>query len=312
MSRTRRMLAAIVALTLFSGVACVRGQAGVAADWPRADSERAVPRPADQERWPLTGAVAPDATLTATPPVLVPVAKVGPGGRVTGLELADVVYELPLPAGATRLVGLYQSRLPAQAGPIAEASKPDDVLALQYGGVVAQPPAAGGTGTNDVPAAYITSGADTYVDVARLISGSPRRAVASGLLFGDVASEGGTATPVLGVTVPYTAQNKVSWEFGGGDYARSVNGAPHGPRGPYRAANVVVLWAKGSDVRTGGELLGAGRASVFSSGRGFAGRWEASQTAPPSIRAEDGSPIILAPGTTWFEVVPTSLNITLR
>ena len=86
------------------------------------------------------------------------------------------------------------------------------------------------------------------------------------------------------------------------------------------AKNVVVLWTRytalDSDLAGGGgfdvTLGGQGQASVFRDGDRFDGKWRADGNTPPRFVAEDGSPIRLAPGATWFEVIPISANITLR
>jgi hypothetical protein len=318
MTRTRvyRAVLATVAVLLCAG--CSVGRSGLREGWPKAESERTVLRPREQIRWPLAGTPAIDATLTQTPPVIVPVSSGVPGTAVAGIDLADVVYEIPLPVGRTRLLAVYHSRLPAQAGPVATVAAPDVVLARQYSAVLAfvgpvraksiQVPAR--TGSTDVPAAYRTVGPDAFVDPARLVAGRPGKNAPAGLAFAKTASGGARARPAKGFTASYSPKNSVTWDFNAGGYSRKVNNLSAAP--PLRAANVVVLWAKGTEVTTGAELIGTGRASVFSGGHSTPGKWDTTGAGPPSLRAEDGSPIALSPGTTWFEVVPTSLNILLR
>jgi hypothetical protein len=134
-----------------------------------------------------------------------------------------------------------------------------------------------------------------------------------------------TANPIVGVSVPFSTAFNVAWEFDAvsGTYVRTVNRKAARDaltRTRVSAKNVVVLWVRYTaldpDLAGGGgydvTLGGQGQASVFRDGERFDGKWKADGNTPPRFVAEDGSSIRLAPGNTWFEVIPLSANITLR
>jgi len=87
------------------------------------------------------------------------------------------------------------------------------------------------------------------------------------------------------------------------------------------AKNVVVLWARMDatakrDVAGSTTydivLTGSNRATVFRNGQRFDGTWTATADSPPTFKATDGTAVRLAPGNTWFQVIPSDLNITME
>ena len=52
--------------------------------------------------------------------------------------------------------------------------------------------------------------------------------------------------------------------------------------------------------------------TVFRDGQRIDGRWKADGASPPTFYADSGQAIRLAAGTTWFEVIPLSTNISMR
>ena len=134
-----------------------------------------------------------------------------------------------------------------------------------------------------------------------------------------------TATPIVGVSVPFSASSVVAWAYDAkhGVYRRSEGGRPQrdlATKKQISARNIVVMWAHYTpldpDIAGGGgfdvTLGGSGQASVFRGGQRLDGRWKADGLSPPRFVAGDGSAIKLAPGNTWVEVIPLSTNITLR
>ncbi len=307
MLRGRAVCTALLVLAVAWTPGCASGRSRVTAAWPRADSERSEPKPVDQIVWPLTGTPAPDATLAASPPVAVALSA-SPGVAVAGLEMADVTYEFP--AGATsRLLALFHSHLPGQTGPVATLDPVATTVARQFGARVA---ATTGAATDGI---YRHVGRATYVDAARLSAGPHGATAAPGLAFGIDRAAIASATSVAALTVRYGTGDTVTWMYvaRAGEWLRSVNGKPHGPaHTPYAVENIIVLWARANAVKTGGELLGTGRASVFSAGRNFGGQWTASATGAPTFTDPGGAPLRLSPGSTWVEVLPAQYNITLR
>jgi hypothetical protein len=80
------------------------------------------------------------------------------------------------------------------------------------------------------------------------------------------------------------------------------------------AANVVVLWVEylpvpnhytlSIDMNKGGE------ASVFFGGKRIDGTWSSDGTTPPRFIDQNGNPLKLAPGKTWFQLLNSGEGIT--
>lgn len=290
----RRSMTIAVAAVLLAVSACAPKVA--LQQWPRAESERTYDGPAEDLKWPLTGKPALDASAAASPAVLLPIADAAVGGPLPGIESADVTYEF---SGATagRITALFQSSLPAAAGPLRPADALDRALARLYRtALIAR-----------------ASGSGSLADVATLAS---RVSTASSTPpFGSFSGEAtvSASLTVKRLSVPVGVAT-VDWRYDSAraSYVRYVGGKPQfGTRASQvRVANVVVMWARSTDASSA-PLDAGGRASVFSLGRQAPGTWEASGT-PPAFRDESGMPIRLVPGSTWIEVIPSAANILVR
>lgn len=316
--------------------------------WPRAESERAVPKPPGLPKWPLTGLDAPSLDATRIRVVSVKIENSVPARPQSGLDQADVVYETVTEGGITRFNALFQSHSPKVVGPVRSARASDFYVVPQYHALFAHV----GADSNLMAALkdrakyddmdqFFNPGPYTrnrdrsaphnvYLDVPRLRADAiSKRKYASqleiqGLAFSRGAAE--TTRSIASVTIPFAIDNKVTWRYDAktGTYLRSINGKPHVDavsHAQYRATNVIVIWTQvksrpHKDVagsRTVEIVLsGSGRVSVFRGGARYDGTWQAGLDAPPVFRAADGRSIRLAPGTTWFEVIANSQNISMR
>lgn len=264
----------------------------------------------------------------------------------SGLDQADVVYETLTEGGITRFIALFQSSAPGVVGPVRSARASDLWVVQQYRTIFAH---VGGEKAlldefrrrnlddldqyfNPAPYWRTTDRAaphNVYADINRLrsqavVRGMSATQTVSPLRFDRRAV---TATPtVAAVSIPFDKSNVVEWRYDPASrtFARFINGQPHVDRvsgQQYRCENVVVMWAR-TQPRThldaNGErsldimLGGTGQATVLRAGVRFEGAWEAPETAPPSLKAADGSSIGLSPGRTWFEVVAMPTNIAIR
>jgi hypothetical protein len=337
-------LAMLPVLALLTLVGCGPGQPTVASVWPIATSEATVTAPASVLTWPLTGLPLPADTRVATVPVCVKVHDSGVK-KLTGVAFADVVYETRDQGSGTQLACLFGRDVPSRVGPLSAAGMPDLWVIPQYRAMLFS---AGATATlaasmarwpegsdaslgrgASFDSAYRRGGGEGYVlgsaaeDLASRLSSAVTSGTAARLRFS--ASNPATPSPIVSVTVPFSAGWDVSWRWkaSAGAYERSVRGkaavdAVGGKR--ITAKNVVVMWARYSalDADIAGDggydvtLGGSGQASVFRDGVRYDGKWKADGESPPRFVAEDGSSIRLAPGNTWFEVIPLSANITMR
>jgi hypothetical protein len=264
----------------------------------------------------------------------------------TGLDKADVVYEVIAEGGITRFHCLFQSQVPAVVGPVRSCRPPDLYVIRQYHSLLAHVGgpksvrnilASSRTKYNDMdqffnPASYWrvkTRAAphNMYLDITKLRGfatskrGYPATETITGFEFAPASL---SATPaVKTVNVPVASTSKVQWRFDAvaRTYARFMNGTPHKDAVSGKqltARNVVVLWAKISpypgdkhgvvDIK----LAGTGKVSVFTGGQRIDGTWTAGTDAPPVFRASDGSTITLDPGNTWIQVLGLTQKITAK
>jgi hypothetical protein len=168
-----------------------------------------------------------------------------------------------------------------------------------------------------------------YLDIAKLrVAAVSKRgyeatATITGLTFAP-PSAAASAT-LTSIVVPFSTANIVTWKYDAvsGTYLRSVGGKSQTDavsRKQIAARNVVVLWAQTTHYAAAGshsqvldiQLIGSGIASVFCNGQRFDGTWQATQTSPPVLRDAAGKVISLAPGNTWFQVLPTAQAITAK
>jgi hypothetical protein len=337
-------LSALVAAGLLAGCAAPRV---IESLWPTASAERSVPRPAGTLRWPLTGLPAPSSDAVVTRVVAVKIENSPAARPQTGLEQADIVYEMISEGGITRFQALFQSQVPKAVGPVRSCRPPDIYLVPQYHSIFAHVGgpksvrnilAADHTRYNDMdqffnPASYYRvktrpAPHNMYLDIAKLRTfasskrGYPATETITGLEFSPSAAAA-TTPSITQINVPVSSSNKVQWNFDAVSrtYLRSINGKPHKDAvsgRQLRAVNVVVLWVQinpyPGDIHGVVEitLAGTGRASVFSGGRRTDGTWQAGTTAPPVLKDTNGETIKLDPGNTWFQVIANDQNITMK
>jgi hypothetical protein len=349
MARLSRTVAtALLAFTVaLLSTGCMPGRpAEVTSAWPIATSERTVPRPPEPVLWPLTGLVAPDTAAIALRPLSIKIENSAASRPQTGLGSADIVYETVAEGGITRFNTIFQSRIPKTVGPVRSARLSDVWIVPQYHAlfvfsgasrqVSKAVKAAGLPNLSEdagVSAPYSRSSArsaphNLYVNTKKAYAEAAKRKMA---VIEDVprlqfsprfAAE---ATTITAVSIPFSDSNKVMWTYqpSSAKYYRVNDGRKAidaGDNKQIAASNVVVMWARytaASHDKVGSttydiNLGGSGRVSVFRNGKRLDGTWTADNTAPPKFAAADGTPIKLAPGNTWFQVIPLSVSISMK
>jgi DUF3048 family protein len=249
----------------------------------------------------------------------------------SGLELADLVYVEPVEGGMSRLLGVYQSRVPPEVGPV-RSSRASDVellanfgrpalafsgAAAEVGALVAHAPVL------DVSA--LARSGDYHRDGRRPMphnlygdanllrqGGAPPRDI--GFRFGPPPPGG---RPVPGTEVGYSATAiGVQWVPAESRWVISMDGAPlTSASGPRPGAATVVLQrvsVRSTAVHdaTGAAspfaaTVGSGDVVVLRDGLAFTGNW--SRPTPDAITTftlPDGSPLTFAPGPVWVVLVP--------
>ena len=340
-----RVVVACLSALLLGG--CLpKGPAEVTSAWPIADSERVVPKPLEPAVWPLSGLVAPDSRAITRRPLAVKIENAPAARPQSGLNSADVVYESVAEGGITRFNAIFQSQMPKSIGPVRSARLSDLWIVPQYRALFVFSGASAKVNgevkaaklpnlSQDVgvsaPYARLSSRLaphNLYVDPKKAYAEAEKRGMAvtedvPRLQFSRHAAS--DAVTITVVSVPFSESNKVTWTFNetAKKYYRVNDGKKHLDAATNRqiaAANVVVLWARysaSSRDKLGSttydiSLGGSGRASVFRDGRRIDGTWTADNTAPPRFTAADGAPIKLAPGPTWFQVIPLNVSITMK
>jgi len=313
----------------------------VTSAWPVAQRERTVRKPEEPVRWPLTGEdVSPADSPSETRITSVRIDNSQAARPQTGLDMADIVYESLTEGGITRFNALFHSQIPSEVGPVRSARLFDTQLVPQYSALFAHSGA--NTGVLSVirgkgievidhssasaayrRVSYKAAPHNLYVDLGRareigISRGYPSTQELKGLHFSQAVE---STVKASRLRVPFSPANSVMWEYDedAESYRRYNNGRSHTDRvsgDQYVARNVVVMWARTS--ATGPSrtlditLTGEGRASVFRDGVRIDGTWEATQDTPPVFRNAQGALMRLAPGNTWFQVVPPEVSISVE
>ncbi len=249
----------------------------------------------------------------------------------SGLELADVVYVEPVEGGISRLLAVYQSRLPSVVGPVRSTRLTDLQLLANFG----RPALAFSGAARDISALVAQA---PVLDVSELKRpGDYRRDRRKRMphnLYGNanLLRQGGAPprdigfrfgpTPPGGRLLPETevryraATIGMQWVPAETRWVISMDGkALTSASGPRPGAATVVLQrvpVRDTAIRDASgapspfaATVGAGEAVMLRDGLAFTGRW--SRPTPEAITTftlPDGSPLLFAPGSVWVVLVP--------
>jgi len=319
--------------------------------WPEAAGERTVPEPPRAAVWPLTGEAIADGEDASHRVISVKIENSAAARPQSGLQQADVVYETVVEGGITRFNALYHSVLPDPVGPVRSARLSDRFIVPQYDAIFLYSGASDSVYSAlarvrfdnlsqdvgvDAPAYYRSSQRrsphNLYLHLPEVYSVAEARGIETtgaikALAFDEpVAVSSPETRTVTGIVVPFSDVNTATWRYDAesGLYGRWHNGSSHrdaSTNEQISARNVVVVWAKyvtQSTVDAAGSrtydvmLEGTGKMTLFRDGQRYEGTWEMAPDAPPVLKNADGIELRLAPGNTWFQVVATSVNITLE
>jgi hypothetical protein len=347
--RTIRCAAAalsVVAVLVAAGCAKAEPNA-IVSYWPKVERERVAPKPPEPLRWPLTGLEAPSSDAIRQRVVSVKIENSPAARPQTNLQLADVVYESIAEGGITRFNAMFHSQNPEEAGPVRSARLSDLHIVPQYGALFVFSGASSsvnaeirqtgienlsqdaGIGYPYYRSSQRAAPHNLFVVFSKVREEAAKRGMPTtrdnkGFVF-DTGRSAESTPSVTQIDIPFSTANRVRWTYdvASETYLRENNGAAHKDRSTGKqlsARNVVVLWAKHDAIskdKVGSTtyritLKGVGRCSVFRDGQRYDGTWEVGADAPPTFKAEDGTQIKLSPGNTWFQVIQTSINITMK
>ncbi len=291
--------------------------------------------PAATTLTPLTGEVIPADTVLG--PSLAAKIDNHPDARPQiGLERTDLVFEEMVEGGLTRYVGVWQSDVPAEIGPIRSIRPMDPFIVSPLGGIVAysggqqrfvalmkatsvynaihgQPDTADvmfRTDAKEAPHNVVVRAPQLIAAHADIPAPGQQFAFAP-----DIAASTGVqvGAPTSGISLRFGAPSTPSWIYDAASqrYLRSQAGGPDldSAGAQLSAANVIVL--RVAIKNNGGvpetELLGSGEAWISSGGGTAHATWiKPSQTERIRLVDDTGTVVRLAPGNSWIELVPTN------
>lgn len=296
----------------------------------------AAPAPVVPPTWPLTGQPGEPA---ARPALAVKIENTVVARPQSGLEQADVVWETIVEFDVSRLIAVFHSQVPAEVGPIRSVRPMDPPVTAPLHGLLAfsggQPGILDLVAASGVQALSHDAGVEGMYRVPR--RSAPHNVYGSPETFWRLADADHQAPPgeqfefarsperaaaVVAGTPASTLSFRLSpassptWSWDGTAWLRSEGATPAVAATGARlaATNVVSVTADHPPTGFGAQggaavptytLVGSGDAVVASGGRTVAARWQKdADDAPMRLFLPDGSPALLAPGTTWVELVP--------
>lgn len=294
--------------------------------------------------WPLTGLVAPD--REGRPLIAVKVENSVAARPQTGLEAADVVFVELVEGGQTRFNALFNSDVPAVVGPVRSLRPMDAAIlgqwrpALVFSG--GQPQFV--KRVRDAGVQLMEEGDsredwgffrskqrprphNLYVELPEAVSlmdAGNSVPPAPMFEFGDPGSAAAGA-PAAWLRAQYgSVRSGWEWDAGVGRWMRFDDGVASmnaEATAQLSATNVLVLRVTVRD--TGAKdasgapvpetvLTGSGPLVLFSGGRQVEGSWsKGSADSDPFVFTDAaGAPLVLAPGHTWVELLPSSGELT--
>jgi len=281
---------------------------------------------------PLRGTRA-DAAAMSHPSLAVKIDNHADARPQVGLNRTDLVFEELVEGGFTRYVAVWHSDVPDSVGPVRSIRPMDPSILGPLRGIVAY--SGGQEGFVDLMKSTelvnIVFDEDDSLferaddrpgphDVILAAAEAVRRNASlppPGVQFAygtadPLAAPALAATPTSHLELAFAEGTLRSWDWDATAFAwlRSQDGVPDldatGER--VRSTNVVTMrvavdWPFGEVPRT--LMVGSGEVWVSAAGRTAHGTWsKAEDRAPIVLTADDGSPLRLAPGNTWIELVP--------
>jgi hypothetical protein len=287
--------------------------------------------------YPLTGYPATNAANARRPALSVKIDNVGDALPQAGLNHADLVTDILVEGGLTRLMATFQSQDASVIGPVRSARPVDaDLVRELGGGIFAYSGAAPGeiapmiNHGNALRIVDDGSGRIFYRDYSRpaphnLMTSTARLYGAARQIDPHLGpppqlfhySSAAVAGPLVRwVRLAFSSYSVCGWSWTGSNYVRSQNGAADrladGSR--VNTTNVVILsvtWSPTHIIDAAGNadpyvhVIGSGQAWVMRDGRLIVGHWtRPSYRVPMRLTDASGHVIALRPGRTWLELQP--------
>lgn len=288
---------------------------------------------------PLTGLPAASPAAATRPALGVKIDNVEGAWPQAGLNQADIVFDLPVEGGLTRLLAIFHSQDVPLFGPIRSARPVDaDLLHLLGHAYFAF---SGGTSSDLGPINDHSNATPMWWDVSpslfviRHDHAIPHQVFGTTAMLyaaGEQRSPSKTPPPPMfsyatalptgvsaatNITAQYSAATAI-WTWNGKQYLRNQSG--HADLlldgSQVSSTNVVVMSVSVQNTAAHDShgtvvplpvVLGSGQVWVFRNGLVEKGTWSrAGENAPMKLQTSTGQIIALAPGRTWVEVLPNS------
>lgn len=252
----------------------------------------------------------------------------------SGLDKADIVYEIIAEGGITRYMALFYSKEVEKIGPIRSARYYFVQLARGYNSPYAH---AGGSvdGLEMIQKLKVkdldeinNSGAyfwrdksrkaphNLYSSTAKLIEGAKKKGYALVPLPEMPLGSSWSGEAHQDLRLDYSTKNStyiVSWRYNGQEYERFIDGKAHVLEDgtPVKAQNVLVFAVPTRDVVkqvlvSEVDIIGKGQLLYFIDGKKMTGSWEkASATGPINFKDAQGQPLKIKSGNVWIQVLPS-------
>ncbi len=265
-------------------------------------------------------------------------------GPAIGIQDAELIMEMPVEGGLTRLTAMFFENRPTVIGPIRSVRPVDADLLSPW-----RPLLVTTGGQSFVYREILAAGVDILDEgtdglFQRIERREPYHLVATIPLVAEEAGEGAPPVSALpfgddelggasasGVAVPFSGVADVAWTYDSAtdQYTRTVNGEPYEIFPEYNADltgfstdTVIVLKAAqrsagytdaaGSDVPTF-DVIGFGDVMVFHGGEVKTGQWlRAAQSDGWFFLDEAGNQFTVPVGRVWMEIVPRYVDVTVR
>jgi len=331
-------IAVVAAVALLAAGCTPAGPRATSTPTPEYVSDYETPAPVVYA--PLTGLPVDDPASLAHPSLAAKIDNHWDARPQVGLEATDLVFEELVEGGLTRYVAVWHSNVPAEIGPIRSIRPMDPDIISPFGGIVAysggQPrfiammqqtevynAIHGQSDTADVmfrtdskaaPHNVLVKAPELIAKHADLAPPPQQYSYADSLAGATATREGGRVGGV-DLVLGGSAHPSWHWDKASGRWVRLQDGAADTDSNGAQlsAANVVVVRVPVTnyDGVPKTELIGGGEAWVLSGGGMVHASWSKSDRVAPIRLVDDTGAIIrLAPGNSWFELVPNSGSVT--
>lgn len=290
---------------------------------------------------PITG-LPVDAADLERRPLAVMINNALPARPQSGLDKADLVYEMLAEGGITRFMAIYLQNDVDEIGPVRSARPYYITKALEFDALYVH---CGGSGDaleyiNQLQVADLdeyrigkkafwrssdrVAPHNLYSSTAKLRTYANEKGMEGKvnvpsfqfLKAGEKNQDGQAANSIL---IPYFGKShKVSYQYDSATntYLRFNAQTPHTDKisgEQLKGSNVLVQFADTitrDDLRLEIDLTGQGQALLFNNGEVYKGTWQKNSLREQTVFiSSQGQEFKLVPGQTWIQVVPSNLNV---